>query len=130
MVVNGLVLAQIDEKAVQTPFSDGGSVHISFPADKCPSRCLHPSTLPQQMQPVQGTCSLRSCEKFGMNVINLSYPSFCWTRLFLSYRLAVTCVPDVVQPLLHESLGTDSKSNIARPMSLWYSTVSDSIARS
>ncbi len=99
MVVNGLVLAQIDEKAVQTSFSDGGSVHISFPADKCPSRCLHLSTLPHQMQPalqerqpVQGTCSLHSCEKLGMNAINLFYPSFCWTRLFLSYRLAVTCV--------------------------------------
>ncbi len=29
----------MDEKAVQTPFSDSGVVHISFPADKCPSRC-------------------------------------------------------------------------------------------
>ncbi|BDA48979.1 Alpha-glucan water dikinase, chloroplastic [Coccomyxa sp. Obi] len=31
---------QIDEKAVQTRFSDSGVVHISFPADKCPGRVV------------------------------------------------------------------------------------------
>ena len=29
---------QIDDKAVQTPFKDGKSIHLSFPEADCPSR--------------------------------------------------------------------------------------------
>ncbi len=29
---------QIDDKAVQTPFKDGKSIHLTFPEDNCPSR--------------------------------------------------------------------------------------------
>lgn len=31
---------QIDEKAVQTPFQDGKSIHLSFPEAQCPSRYI------------------------------------------------------------------------------------------
>ena len=32
---------QIDDKAVQTPFKDGKSIHLTFPEANCPSRYLH-----------------------------------------------------------------------------------------
>ncbi|KAA6428767.1 MAG: carbohydrate-binding module family 45 protein [Trebouxia sp. A1-2] len=31
---------QIDDKAVQTPFKDGKSIHLTFPEDNCPSRVV------------------------------------------------------------------------------------------
>lgn len=36
---------QIDDKAVQTPFQDGKSIHLSFPEAQCPSRCCIASSV-------------------------------------------------------------------------------------
>lgn len=36
---------QIDDKAVQTPFKDGKSIHLTFPEAECPSR-LAPKSCP------------------------------------------------------------------------------------
>ena len=33
---------QIDDKAVQTPFKDGKSIHLTFPEAECPSRYIVP----------------------------------------------------------------------------------------
>lgn len=35
--------AQVDEKAVQTPFPDNGQLQISFPEAQCPSRSALPN---------------------------------------------------------------------------------------
>lgn len=40
---------QIDDKAVQTPFKDGKSIHLTFPEADCPSRfALKPSLVEEK----------------------------------------------------------------------------------
>ena len=49
-----LATAQVDEKAVQTPFDGSGRVQISFPAKSCPSRFSTSAQHPERMSTTPG----------------------------------------------------------------------------